>query len=50
MIVRNDYRKVEKELEKMRAAGQLVGTVLQNLTTLVEPGITTLEIVEPQRK
>src|SRR4026207_212763 len=36
--------KSKKELEKMRAAGQLVGTVLQNLTMLVEPGITTLEI------
>ncbi len=28
----------------MRAAGQLVGSVLQHLTTLVEPGITTIEI------
>lgn len=28
----------------MRAAGQLVGTVLQQLTTMVEPGITTIEI------
>ncbi len=36
--------KSKKELEKMRAAGQLVGSVLQHLTTLVEPGITTLEI------
>ncbi len=36
--------KSKKELEKMRAAGQLVGLVLQHLTTLVEPGVTTLEI------
>ncbi|HKR60051.1 MAG TPA: M24 family metallopeptidase, partial [Pyrinomonadaceae bacterium] len=36
--------KSKKELEKMRAAGQLVGAVLQHLTTLVAPGITTLEI------
>lgn len=36
--------KSKKEIEKMRAAGQLVGSVLQHLTTMVEPGITTLEI------
>src|SRR5687768_7425522 len=36
--------KSKKEIEKMRAAGQLVGSVLQHLTALVEPGITTLEI------
>lgn len=28
----------------MRAAGQLIGTVLAHLRTLVEPGITTIEI------
>lgn len=36
--------KSKKEIEKMRAAGQLVGSVLQHLTTMVEPGVTTLEI------
>ena len=36
--------KSRKELEKMRAAGQLVGRVLQELRRMVEPGITTLEI------
>src|SRR5215210_2076181 len=36
--------KSKKELEKMRAAGQLVGRVLQELRRMVEPGVTTLEI------
>lgn len=36
--------KSRKELEKMRAAGQLVGRVLQELRALVEPGMTTLEV------
>lgn len=36
--------KSRKEIEKMRAAGQLVGQVLQELRKMVEPGITTLEI------
>jgi methionyl aminopeptidase len=36
--------KSKKELEKMRAAGQLVGQVLAHLRTLVKPGVTTLEI------
>src|SRR5262252_1282137 len=36
--------KSQKEIEKMRAAGQLVGSVLRELRGLVEPGITTLEI------
>src|SRR6476620_8288831 len=36
--------KSKKELEKMRAAGQLVGLVLQRLREMVEPGITTMEI------
>ena len=36
--------KSKKELEKMRAAGQLVGQVLHELTGLVEPGITTMDI------
>src|SRR3982750_442168 len=36
--------KSRKELEKMRAAGQLVGRVLQQLRSMVAPGITTLEV------
>src|SRR5436190_20313156 len=36
--------KSRKELEKMRAAGRLVGEVLQELRNMVEPGISTLEI------
>lgn len=36
--------KSKKELEKMRAAGQLVGLVLQKLRGMVEPGISTIEI------
>ena len=36
--------KSKKEIEKMRAAGQLVGHVLQELRWMVEPGITTIEV------
>ena len=36
--------KSKRELEKMRAAGQLVGQVLAHLRTLVQPGVTTMEI------
>ena len=36
--------KSKRELEKMRAAGQLVGQVLAHLRTLVTPGVTTMEI------
>ena len=36
--------KSRKELEKMRAAGRLVGQVLAHLRTMAKPGITTLEI------
>lgn len=36
--------KSKKEIEKMRAAGQLVGRVLQELRRMVEPGISTIEI------
>jgi len=36
--------KSQKEIDKMRAAGQLVGRVLQELRAMVEPGITTLEV------
>ena len=36
--------KSKKEIEKMRAAGQLVGSVLHELRRMVEPGISTIEI------
>jgi methionyl aminopeptidase len=36
--------KSRKELEKMRAAGQLAGQVLQALRESIEPGMTTLEV------
>ncbi|HZN06811.1 MAG TPA: type I methionyl aminopeptidase [Pyrinomonadaceae bacterium] len=36
--------KSRRELEKMRAAGQLVGQVRERLRKMVEPGITTLDL------
>ncbi|MDX6289573.1 MAG: methionyl aminopeptidase, partial [Blastocatellia bacterium] len=36
--------KSQKEIEKMRAAGQLVGKVLRALSAMVEPGLTTIEV------
>jgi len=36
--------KSQKEIEKMRAAGRLVGQVLQELRQIVGPGVTTLEV------
>jgi methionyl aminopeptidase len=36
--------KSQKEIEKMRAAGRLVGQVLQALREMVGPGVTTLEV------
>ena len=36
--------KSKKEIEKMRAAGKMVGLVLQELRRMVQPGITTLEV------
>ena len=36
--------KSQKEIDKMRASGQLVGRVLQELRALAAPGITTLEV------
>ena len=36
--------KSQKEIDKMRASGQLVGRVLQELRAMVEPGVTTLEV------
>ena len=36
--------KSQKEIEKMRAAGQLVGRVLKELRRMVAPGMTTLAV------
>jgi methionyl aminopeptidase len=36
--------KSQKEIDKMRASGQLVGRVLQELRAMVAPGVTTLEV------
>src|SRR5882762_5100894 len=36
--------KYQKEIEKMRASGRLVGQVLRELGAMVEPGLTTLEV------
>src|SRR5918997_2381785 len=36
--------KSRKELEKMRAAGRLVGQVRETLRRMVAPGVTTLEL------
>src|SRR6187549_2567955 len=36
--------KSRKEVDKMRAAGQLVGGVLQELRKMAQPGVTTLAI------
>src|SRR5688500_15502118 len=36
--------KSQKEIEKMRASGQLVGRVLRELRRMAAPGITTIEI------
>jgi len=42
--------KSQKEIEKMRASGQLVGSVLQALRKMVAPGVTTLEINDAAEK
>ena len=36
--------KSKKELDKMRAAGRLVGQVREHLRSLVKPGVTTIEL------
>src|SRR6476619_7941965 len=36
--------KSRKEIDKMRAAGQLVGSVLRELRKMAQAGVTTLEI------
>jgi methionyl aminopeptidase len=42
--------KSQKEIEKMRASGQLVGRVLQELRRLAAPGMTTLEVDQAAEK
>ena len=42
--------KSQKEIDKMRASGQLVGRVLQELRSMVAPGVTTLEINDVAEK
>jgi methionyl aminopeptidase len=42
--------KSKKELEKMRAAGQLAGSVLRELRRMAVPGITTLELDQAAEK
>jgi methionyl aminopeptidase len=42
--------KSQKEIEKMRAAGQLVGRVLQELRKIAAPGMTTLEVNDAAEK
>jgi methionyl aminopeptidase len=42
--------KSKRELEKMRAAGQLVGQVLAHLRTLVAPGVSTMEVDQAAEK
>jgi methionyl aminopeptidase len=36
--------KSQKEIDKMRASGQLVGRVLQELRAMIAPGLTTIEV------
>lgn len=42
--------KSQKEIDKMRASGQLVGRVLQALRAMVEPGMTTMEVNDAAEK
>jgi methionyl aminopeptidase len=42
--------KSHREIDKMRAAGQLVGSVLRELRDMVEPGMTTLEVDQAAEK
>jgi len=38
------YAKSEKDLEKMRAVGELIAGVRESLRGMVEPGISTMEL------
>jgi methionyl aminopeptidase len=42
--------KSKKELEKMRAAGQLVGQVLHELRKMAQPGVATIEVDQSAEK
>src|SRR3954467_6986836 len=42
--------KSKKEIDKMRAAGRLVGQVLHELCAMAQPGITTLEVDQTAEK
>src|SRR5256884_4640481 len=42
--------KSQKEIDKMRASGQLVGRVLKELRAMVEPGMTTMEVDKAAEK
>jgi methionyl aminopeptidase len=42
--------KSQKDLEKMRAVGELIAEVRETLRSMVEPGITTLELNEAAEK
>ncbi len=42
--------KSKRELEKMRAAGRLVGQVREHLRGLVKPGVTTMELAREAEK
>lgn len=42
--------KTKKELDKMRAAGELVGTVREALVKMVKPGVSTLELDKAAEK
>ena len=43
-------RKSPSELEKMRASGMLVWRILDELTQMVEPGVTTLDLEKVAEK
>src|ERR1700686_2884224 len=42
--------KSQKEIEKMRASGHLVGGVLRELRAMVKPGITTMAVNDAAEK
>jgi len=42
--------KSQKEIDKMRVSGRLVGCVLRELRAIVEPGVTTIEVNDVAEK
>lgn len=42
--------KSQKEIDKMRVSGQLVGCVLRELRVMIEPGVTTMEVNDVAEK